>query len=144
MQLKLELLAIISSVGGNQADAAHYLGQMIDLLKSLPNISGFLLVLTGIVASYGHMGNYQQAVELIAITINHPQFGGVMQHRAEKLLNDFQPKLAKATFQQIMDKAEQGQLDYSFLGSGFGVNAQMITELSVLLDQAAAACYEGQ
>lgn len=143
IQLKLELLAIISSVGGKHAGAVHYLSQMIDLLKSLPNIAGLLLVLTGIAALNGHKGNYRRAVELIAITLNHPQFGGFMQYRAENLLNDFRPKLSEAIFQQIMDKAEQGQLDYSFLGSDFGVNAQMITELSVLLDQATVANHDG-
>jgi hypothetical protein len=65
----------------------------------------------------------------------------VLEHRAENLLRNFRPKLSEAIFQQIMDKAEQGELDYSFLGCDF--DAQMITELSVLLDQTAVANREG-
>ena len=51
--------------------------------------------------------------------------------------------LEKDTFQQIMDKAKQGQLDISVLSSSLGVNAQMINRLSALLNQAAADGREG-
>jgi len=138
-QLKLGLLGISHSALGNYADATQYILQMIELQRSFPNIFGFLLTITGIAALYGYQGYHQRAVELLAVHLNHPQSGSFPLHRTENLLNEFRPKLAEAIFQQIMDKAEQRELDYSFLGCDFGVNDQMITDLSVLLDQAPVA-----
>ena len=126
----LVLLGSNCSALGDYAGAADYLKRALVLDRDALLISPLLRGLVGRASLYGRQGQYDVALELLAITLNHPQ------RKAKVFLDELRSNIAEDDIATVMDKAKRGQLSNRYLEPDFIIDAALVDRLLALIDEA--------
>ena len=102
---------------GDIAGAENYLLQCLTMTKEI----GFVRDIINLLYEYARLrvaqGNSEEAVELLALVIQHPASHQIRMHEgrirdsARQLLADIEDKLPTATFTAAVERGEQFELD---------------------------------
>jgi len=124
-------------------DAVDYLQRGLTFNRHTLNVIAILLTILGIAGVYEVRGQPDAALELFAILLYHPQYGGATSSIVEPakriLLSQLQSRLPENQIDDIMEKAKHSQLSSCYLDPQFTVSPEIVDQLLELLDRAATA-----
>lgn len=127
---------------GKVDDGVDYLRRGLALNRNTLIVVPILLTILGIACLHELRGQPDAALEILAIFLYHPQYGGstsVVEPAKRILLSRLRSRLSENQINTIMAKAKHHQLSGRYLDSQFTASPELIDRLLELLDQVARA-----
>jgi tetratricopeptide (TPR) repeat protein len=113
-----------------------YLRRSLSLMHEFVDVDSVFLVIFGIAGIYELCDKPEVALELLAILVHHPQYGSpVLGPTAETLKKRLRSKLPEQLINNVMGRAEQGNLSSRYLDPQFIISFELVDQLEALLEE---------
>ena len=134
----LAYLGCICCASEKVDEALDYLRRGLMFNRDLLIVAPVFLTIQGIADLHEQRGQPDVALELLAILLHHPQYGGSpssLGPTARALLSRLRSRLSPEHINTVMEKARQGRLSSRYLDPHFTVSPELVDRLLELLDE---------